>query len=524
MMIFGGMHTAGIYSYAGVRVAPPRISGIARSLNDSAGKFLLGITPCITAQTLAVCRILLGVWVAYFWLINDNQLGSLGRFGARQHATKLIESHTSILSILSSDQFVASLIYWTIAALLVAFIIGLMTRILYPVLIGLFWLAALLSNQDHFPTPLLLAMTATAIVPWSERWSVDSVVKGRGNVRTPASPLYGYGIWLFGLVIGLTYTTAGLSKLVITDGGWLWETGARNGFIRDFGEAATDWGMVLSNNFILAMVASALSALGQAVYVYACFTRSALIKSGIAVFIAFPFLIGLILFMGLFWWPWAILVLILYIPWRMLDRFLARRAAMTSLEVSSLPLRHRRWFFTATVLLIVLHAYAALTNSEFEPLYSNYPMYAERMLAGSVQEADLWARLKPSGKVYRRSLQVISARGDGSTEIHDLTTPYSFAWFLQRYKLWNMDLAELNPDRVFSETSKGGSLASHCTRMQAVAAAAVGAGAQAVAFRFFKHFIDIIDGKLTWAPVTNWVEVDLSTPNCSYKYVNGMLQ
>jgi uncharacterized membrane protein YphA (DoxX/SURF4 family) len=177
------------------------------------------------------------------------------------------------LTYLSSDPLSRAVIYWAIAGLLLAFIVGLWTRLLYPLLVGFLWLAALLVNEDHFLTPLLLGLTATLFVPWSERWSVDWLLNDHGTDTSVASPYYGYGIWLLGLVIGLTYMTAGLSKLVITDGGWLWDTGARNGFIRDLHQATTDWGMVLSNNYFLALVASMLSAFGQGIYVYACFTR-----------------------------------------------------------------------------------------------------------------------------------------------------------------------------------------------------------------------------------------------------------
>jgi hypothetical protein len=45
------------------------------------------------------------------------------------------------------------------------------------------------------------------------------------------------------------------------------------GFIQDIGFAATDWGVPLSNSYVLSLGASVLSALGRAVYVYACFTQ-----------------------------------------------------------------------------------------------------------------------------------------------------------------------------------------------------------------------------------------------------------
>ena len=137
-------------------------------------------------------------------------------------------------------------------------------------------------------------MAATLIAPWSAAWSIDSIFGRRRGCGHVASQYFGYPIWLLGLVIGLTYTAAGLSKLILTRGAWLWDTGARTGFIQDIGLAATDWGVPLSNNYVLSLGASMLSALGQAVYVYACFTRHTIIKFSIGAFIALPFLIGLV--------------------------------------------------------------------------------------------------------------------------------------------------------------------------------------------------------------------------------------
>jgi hypothetical protein len=262
---------------------------LARRFGSCFAEYFVGSIPRVSAQTLALCRIFLGLWVTYFWLAwsgwSPSVLDDLAREGPRRSITKLIESKSQFLTYLSTDPFNRATVYWAIVILLLAFIVGIWTRILYPLLVGLLWVAALLANEDHFLTPLLLGMTATLFVPWSERWSVDRLVNGCRMDTSVAGPYYGYGIWLLGLVIGLTYMTAGLSKLVITDGGWLWDTGVRSGFIRDLYHAPTDWGMTVNNYYLLALGASMLSAFGQGIYVYACFTRSALIKAGMQVLI-----------------------------------------------------------------------------------------------------------------------------------------------------------------------------------------------------------------------------------------------
>jgi hypothetical protein len=74
--------------------------------------------------------------------------------------------------------------------------------VLYPALVALMWLAALLSNQGHFITPLLLAMTATLIAPWWVAWGIDAIFGRRRGCGHVASQHYGYPVWLLGLVIG----------------------------------------------------------------------------------------------------------------------------------------------------------------------------------------------------------------------------------------------------------------------------------------------------------------------------------
>jgi hypothetical protein len=388
----------------------------------------------------------------------------------------------------------------------------------------LIWLVAFLLNEGHFFTPLLTAMTATIIAPWSERWSVDSLCIRRGPRMRVATPYYGYAIWLLGLSIGLTYTAAGLSKLIMTDGAWLWETGARNGFIQDMRFAVTDWGILISNNYLLSLGASILSALGQAIYVWAAFTRSPTIKYGIGLFVAVPFLIGLALFMGLFWWPWAILVIILYLPWPTIDRLVSRgQAAMASFGGTAQTNRQRTWFLTATVLMIAVHAYAIITRTEYEPVYSNYPMYADRMLAGSAYEKEFWNRFKPHDRNYKYRIQIVGQNGPaGSPEVRDISFYYDIASFLQRHSLGNIAIARFDAHNALLETGKNAPLrVLFCSDLRTLASVYAPLGSQAKAVRYAKQYYDLVDGKLVWLPIKAWTEVDIVAPGCPYRQMAG---
>jgi hypothetical protein len=84
---------------------------------------------------------------------------------------------TGLLTALSGNPDARFLIYWSVAGLLVAFIFGALTRIVYPAFVCLFWLASFLQNSGHGTTPLLLALAATVPTPWGEHWSVDAFVR-----------------------------------------------------------------------------------------------------------------------------------------------------------------------------------------------------------------------------------------------------------------------------------------------------------------------------------------------------------
>jgi hypothetical protein len=484
--------------------------------------WLLRPVPALTAQTLAVCRIVLGAGLFYFLFLrcSPELLGTFAQSTYRYHVGALIDDRTGLLTFLSSNQTARLSIHWGLGALTLAFVMGMWNRILYPTLVVCVWLVAFLSSYGHFITPLLLAMAATLIAPWSAAWSVDALARGNVDGRRGASQYYGYPIWLLGFVIGLTYTAAGLSKLIMTNGAWLWDTGARNGFIQDFGISGTDWGMVLSNNYFLSLGASILSALGQAVYVYACFTRHAVIKFSIGAFIALPFLIGLVLFMGLFWWPWALLVLILYMPWRWIDRQLsAGKALGPPLKGGALD-RQRSWFLTVTSLLFLIHTYAVLSRTEYEPIYSNYPMYADRMRAGSSHEAFFWSRFKAHDRHYKPLVQALTLHGRPT----DWSSSYAMAASLEN-SLWKRDIVALSPRAILAGAARGEPISTLlCTQLRKLAPSLTDGGQPAAMLRYAKRYIDMVDGKMVWVPVTSWVEVDIATPNCPYRKVTGLLQ
>ncbi len=133
------------------------------------------------------------------------------------------------------------------------------------------------------------------------------------------------------------------------------------------------------------------------------------------------------LLMGLFWWPWAVLVLMLYFPWRTLDKYIAPNAPILAFSGEHQD-AHRRWFLTGAVTLIAVHACAVISAKEVEPFFSNYPMYADRMLARSTHESDFWVKWKTYDRNYHDMVELVSRDTYGKEVMRrDLSLSYRAA-------------------------------------------------------------------------------------------------
>jgi hypothetical protein len=470
--------------------------------------------PRVTAKTLGACRIFLCLSILYFLLQYDpSDFGSLFRSGPGVAVTKVLGG-PPFLSALSGSTSFCLAFYCVLVAFTLAAAAGLWTRTSMILLTLSLWLAALLWNYGHFLTPLLLGMTATMFAPWGAGLSIDAVLARRQN--TERSPLYGYPIWLLGLAIGLAYASAGISKLLITQGAWIWNTGSRNGFIQDFGIAFTDLGLLFASSYPLALMASVLSAFGQIAYVFSSFTRNNLIKYGICYLIALPFLVGLVIFMGHFWWPWAILIAILYLPWETIDRRIwGDRQAMAGLARYDFQSDQRRQqqrsiFLAATSALIGIHLLAVAINREFEPLFSNYPMYIARKGVGpnTPEEARLWQKRVAHGHHFRPVVHLVLA--DGSQR--DISLAYRIGEFISSRQIYRSVYPGLHARMVYHRAHRNMPISADSCAAIRNAAHSISDG-RARFVRYNAQFYEVADGAMTLRPVepNNSVTYNLAT-------------
>jgi len=468
---------------------------------------IAAVIPAIHPETLAIGRILFAGLILYFftYTVGPANFGILARSEPVGDFTRWLD-RGGLFSWLSAQPATGTVLYWLIVVCLVAVIAGFLVRLAWPLLTLGFWLFAILGNEGHFITPLLLAMTATIAAPWGAAWSLDAALFGR---RWPArrSRVYGAPLWLLGLAIALTYAASGLAKLLVTDGEWLTETGARMGFVQDFRQAATDWGMILASHYWLSLLASVHAAFGQIAYIVVPFTRSPWLKLATLLVIALPFLIGLVLLMGLFWWPWGLLVLMLYLPWRWIDRrlepLLARRGAAS---VGPAPRSQAGLTAAATGVLFGLFVYATLAEREFEPLFSNFPMYAQGLLGGSADEAEFWARYQGYDRNYRVGIVATTAAG----ERIDLSGWYHMGRALRHLA----PQAATGLDGIVRPATAGAPVPPDaCRRARDLAERHTGRTDLATLI-VQKRYVDLVEGRMEWSSRHPEVVIDLHGSAC----------
>jgi hypothetical protein len=479
--------------------------------------FLLRAVPSVSARTLAFCRIIFGVAMLYLWVqhLTPDQFGQLSKSGPY-----FTLNTAEWLSALSGNASVRTGLYWAAALGWLSFTLGVATRLTYPVLAVVMWFAALLGNHGHVFTPLLLAITATVPARWSDAISFDRAM-GLAKPAAARSQLYGYPIWLLGLCIALAYFNAGLSKLVVTNGAWLWETGARFGFATDLRLAATNLGVWLIDNYWLALMASAFAAFGQIAYLWASFTRSALIKAAIGLFIALPFLIGLVLFMGLFWWQWVLLVFLLYIPWPQLDRLLRKENPERAFSEFQ---GHRGWAISVAWLLVGSHLAIVAARTHAEPFLSNYDMYAAVFSPATDRERVEWDQFRPHDLNHVNEIEILTV--DGGTVSY--SSEFRWAYALSNIpiypsRVYPMQAYGFDPPTIWRlATAERAIDEPQCRRLRDTAISLHGEGVLAVRYR--RRSYDIVAGLLVWQEHPRALRVSLDATGCRLEWDGSVIE
>ena len=161
----------------------------------------------------------------------------------------------------------------------------------------------------------LVTLFLLTIVPWGDGLSVDAAWRWYRGRPQPvrAATEYGLAVWIPGFAMGVAFLAAAFAKLDSSGLAWITGGAARYHFVTDAGQARVDWGLGVAANLWLAQLAS----LG-AVAIEVLFILN-ILASGWAMRLLFGLaaaglLAGFLLFQGVFWAMWWVLLLA-FLPW-----------------------------------------------------------------------------------------------------------------------------------------------------------------------------------------------------------------
>jgi len=246
----------------------------------------------------------------------------------------------------------------------------------------------LLQRQSTHDWGLPLAtLFLLTIVPWGDGLSVDAAwrrYRGRPEPVRVATE-YGLAVWIPGFAMGVAFLAAAFAKLDSSGLAWITGGAARYHFVTDAGQARVDWGLDVAANLWLAQLASF-----GAVTIEVLFILNILVGGwamrllfGIA---AAGLLAGFLLFQGVFWPMWWVLLLA-FLPWAPAVRAangLWRDAEVSGSETESGWLRS--WQVAVLSVFALQQVVFSGIRLEMEPLISDYGMYS--WTYGSTREFD----------------------------------------------------------------------------------------------------------------------------------------
>lgn len=298
----------------------------------------------------------------------------------------------------------------------VVFAIGICTRLAVVTVAALTTLhtLVLLQRQSAHDWGLpVVALWLLALVPWGDALSVDAEWRRfRGAPplrRTPAE--YGLAVWIPGFALGVAWLAAAFAKMDSGGLAWITDGAVRYHFVTDANQAPGDWGLRIAGNLALARLASLGGILLEALFILHIFfsnwrARAAFGLAGAAL------LSGFLLFQGVFWAMWWVLLLA-FVPWHELTSLVverSRRRTTVSGFVWGPPFRLRSasadppersarrraggpssgWIKPWQVVILGMFALQQVVFSgirlEIEPLISDYGMYSSTFR--STQEFD----------------------------------------------------------------------------------------------------------------------------------------
>jgi hypothetical protein len=333
--------------------------------------------PPASAEAVAVFRVVFGSVLLIFLLTRPVRAA-----WAAAPDNLLTGLHRSALTLFTAFPEIADWIPWWLAAWGVLFVAGAFARIAFAMLtVGTLGWALLYTTQTthHSVCSLLVTMLCLQAARWSDAWSIDAWRRTLHDERG-APHEYGFVAWVPGVVLAVAFAAAASAKLRDAGLAWVLNGTVKYHFLTDSDQAVVSWGLQAGQYPWLAILLS-FSAIAVEFLVIVGVFSGRYLPRAIAGVSALALLTGFLLFQGLFWPGWWMLLLS-FLPWHLLRP--------TALNAGMSPTGWRPLATSAIVLaLIVQQMIVSSWRLEAPPVFSVYDMYATTY--GSPEEYELKA-------------------------------------------------------------------------------------------------------------------------------------
>ena len=348
-----------------------RVNSLARRLLSP-----FGIEP-ITPLAFAAFRTAFGLGLLYVQVVY--QPFRAKPFDVRNPHGPLADAEW--INALAMNHTALSIFQIAACAATVLFIAGILARLAYVVVVSMMFINVLMiltrtgGHDWGLPIVTLIVMT---IVPWNEAPPLWQLRRSWAAYGAPhlASRVYGFAVWIPGLMVGLAFAAAAYAKVGGTGLEWITNGTVRYHFVEDGRNAPIALGLWIATHERLSIALSLAAVLVEAAFIFVVFARDWRIRLAFGLMGA-SLMAGFTLLQGVAWWPWRILFLA-FLPWTLCKARPGWMAPETA-AADAIPPQPRdlTWVHAALVVTLVgVQLWASWKLVEMEPLISNYPMYA----------------------------------------------------------------------------------------------------------------------------------------------------
>jgi hypothetical protein len=291
------------------------------------------------------------------------------------------------LGWLSSRADLMANLEYALFVLLAVFAFGLWARITYLLIAAgmsvwiLVWIESQHSNAHTWVVTLFMILCLVP-VPWDVMPSADGLIRRRrGGAADEAlhGKLYGYAVWIPGLIIGTVWASAAFAKMDNSGPAWILGGAVKYHWVFDGRQAAVDWGQWVASHHWAAVFLSFCGVAFEALFVVSVFLKSgfwryAFMATGLWL------LVGFYLFHGLLWWTWWLVFLSFALPWTSIfDAVSSRTGGLLRASVRAGTPRNIQPIHVFLTVVVCLHAMFRIPAGfgRFESYSSTYASIAE---------------------------------------------------------------------------------------------------------------------------------------------------